>query len=438
MLSHNKIRLSLLSLICTFFLATAAETHESRIVLEHWKQNDSWVVLETPYGRFPIKKPVLIDLLKSEPLQRLKGIHQYGPGHYVKKNLLYKGKIQQDYTRWEHSICIFTLARRMQLPLEMQIAALLHDLSHTAFSHVGDFVFGKNEHTKDAYQDDILPLFLEEHGTADILRTHHINIQQVLQKPSFLDKLDYTLVGGLLAGELNVHDLNTVIDNLRFYSKCEADQYLKKTDGWFFDNKESAFILGRLSLKMDSLNSGAPWNTYVYKYMAKALARAFELNLFTREDFAYQLLDEDLWGVLQNSDDEILQHYLYKVTNHELILESMPPSDLTAAIDSDRCSAEPEDRNKLNKRLSGILPLTTKIVPKFRGLDPNVNYYSPWSRSYVIAPLTLIDDTYSDEYYDAEAKIKKGWRISTAMPYQKGIVPITPRAPSRQDVWCGK
>lgn len=441
MISTNKslFSFSIFFFICATFFVTAAETHESQIVKEFWQQDNSSVNIKTPYGKFTIEEPILIQLLKSEPVQRLKYIHQYGPGHYVKGHVLYKGNIQCDYTRWEHSICIFTLARLKQLPLAMQIAALLHDLSHTAFSHVGDFVFGENEHTKDAYQDDILKQYLEDHGITDIVRKHNkivrkhnkndiIVMQKVLQKPSFLDKTDYTLIGGLLAGELRIQDLKYVVNHLCFESKNEDDINLKKTDGWFFDNQESALVLGRLSLKMDSLNSGAPWNTYVYRYMAKALVRAFELKLFTQEDFSYNISDDDLWNVLVENTDDIIQHYLYKVIHHEEILEYLSDSD------SDRNSAEPEDRTK-NRNRKRIEP-ATYILPKFRGLDPNV-YDDQWGSKVV--PLTILNDDYRIQYLDAKRKVEYGQRISNNN-HQKSIPPITPRpqSPGKEMFWCGK
>ena len=49
--------------------------------------------------------------------------------------------ITQPITRYEHSVGVMLLARRVGGGLREQVAALLHDVSHTAFSHVIDHVF---------------------------------------------------------------------------------------------------------------------------------------------------------------------------------------------------------------------------------------------------------------------------------------------------------
>lgn len=55
---------------------------------------------------------------------------------------------------YDHSMGVFVILRARGAPLEEQIAGLLHDVSHTAFSHVGDWVYGKENQDKD-YQNDV-------------------------------------------------------------------------------------------------------------------------------------------------------------------------------------------------------------------------------------------------------------------------------------------
>ncbi len=65
--------------------------------------------------------------------------------------------------------------------LDEQIAGLLHDVSHTVFSHVGDFVFNF-ESKKDAYQDSCHEWFLKKYGIEEILSKHGFTVDQVLHK----------------------------------------------------------------------------------------------------------------------------------------------------------------------------------------------------------------------------------------------------------------
>lgn len=89
------------------------------------------------YGSFKITSPLILQLINSAPLQRLKKISQLGPPdkYYHQKN----------YSRFEHSVGVMRLLHILGASEEEQIAGLLHDVSHTAFSHVIDWVVGSGE-----------------------------------------------------------------------------------------------------------------------------------------------------------------------------------------------------------------------------------------------------------------------------------------------------
>lgn len=82
------------------------------------------------YGVYKIEQ-VLEDLINSKPVQRLRGGHQGGASYLVNP--------KWNVTRYEHSVGVMLLIRKLGGSLEEQIAGLLHDVSHTAFSHVVDF-----------------------------------------------------------------------------------------------------------------------------------------------------------------------------------------------------------------------------------------------------------------------------------------------------------
>lgn len=92
------------------------------------------IIKDKIYGNFQIDSPVIIELLESKPLQRLKKISQMGPPD---KYYHLKG-----YSRYQHSVSVMLLLKHLEASIEEQIAGLLHDISHTAFSHVVDWVIG--------------------------------------------------------------------------------------------------------------------------------------------------------------------------------------------------------------------------------------------------------------------------------------------------------
>ena len=85
------------------------------------------------YGKIKIDEPVINDLIASEPLQRLKAVNQYGASFYRFPHLT--------TNRFEHSVGVYYILKRLGASVEEQIAGLLHDVPHTAFSHVSDIVF---------------------------------------------------------------------------------------------------------------------------------------------------------------------------------------------------------------------------------------------------------------------------------------------------------
>jgi len=146
------------------------------------------------YGEENVEESVLVDLINSNAVQRLKGINQFGmpDKYYYRKN----------YSRYEHSIGVFILLRRLKGNLMEQIAGLLHDISHTAFSHVIDRVLG--DPTKEDYQDTIHKQIIESSNIPVILGRFNISPVQISNPENFsllereapslcADRVDYTL-----------------------------------------------------------------------------------------------------------------------------------------------------------------------------------------------------------------------------------------------------
>ncbi|MBI3309193.1 MAG: HD domain-containing protein, partial [Candidatus Melainabacteria bacterium] len=143
------------------------------------------------YGQHKIEEEVVVELINSKPVQRLKKISQYGINHLVLKHL--------STTRFEHSVGVYLLLRRLNASLKEQINGLLHDVSHTAFSHVADFVFKNSEQN---YHEKFYNKFLLNSEIPMILKRHNLSIDDVTAETSHTllekdfpdlcaDRLDY-------------------------------------------------------------------------------------------------------------------------------------------------------------------------------------------------------------------------------------------------------
>lgn len=88
-----------------------------------------------------------------------------------------------------------------------QIAGLLHDVSHTAFSHVGDYVF---DHLDEDYHEKVFAEVIYKSEIPDVLLNYGYDVNQILYGkfnileqplPSLCaDRLDYALRDGVHGG----------------------------------------------------------------------------------------------------------------------------------------------------------------------------------------------------------------------------------------------
>lgn len=81
------------------------------------------------YGSYKLE-PVLQELIETKEMQRLKKVQQGGATIFANP--------KWNTTRFEHSIGTMLCMKLLGQPLDVQIHVLLHDVSHTAFSHVVD------------------------------------------------------------------------------------------------------------------------------------------------------------------------------------------------------------------------------------------------------------------------------------------------------------
>jgi len=67
------------------------------------------IITDLVYGMCEVDSPVLIDLISSKPIQRLKGVAQCGPTILV---------MPEKFIRYEHSVGVMLLLRSLNASLE--------------------------------------------------------------------------------------------------------------------------------------------------------------------------------------------------------------------------------------------------------------------------------------------------------------------------------
>ena len=90
------------------------------------------------YNQIEISNPIIEELINTRPFQRLKEINQYGGVNFVHPD-------KYQVTRYQHSLGVYHVLKTLGADLETQVAGLLHDIGHTALSHMYDMALGTHK-----------------------------------------------------------------------------------------------------------------------------------------------------------------------------------------------------------------------------------------------------------------------------------------------------
>ena len=173
------------------------------------------IIKDKVYGEQKINDPLIIELINSPGMQRLKGVGQYSTWRLMNPKL--------DTTRFEHSLGVYCLLKKFRASFEEQIAGLLHDLNHTAFSHVVDYVLGDPE-TQD-YGDLKHKEILMNSNIPSILEKSNISPEKISDYHSFgllerdlpdlcCDRIDYCLRDSVCYGLIDQKKANQILNGL--------------------------------------------------------------------------------------------------------------------------------------------------------------------------------------------------------------------------------
>jgi HD superfamily phosphohydrolase len=250
------------------------------------------------YGAVEISEPVLLDLMQSQAMQRLRGVLQHGITALI--------GLTQPVTRFDHSVGVMLLVRRLGGSLEEQIAALLHDVSHTAFSHVIDYVV--DGHDSQSYHEEWKEAHLLASDVPEVLARHgyawraflHEDDYRLLEQPSprlCADRLDYFLRDSRDLGLSTLDQVRQVLDHLVVHDGRIA-----------VDDVEIARWLAYTFIAADK----ASWANFrevgLYEVTARAIKTALQLGAISEDDFWGT--DQQLWRKLHAVDHALVQQQL--------------------------------------------------------------------------------------------------------------------------------
>ncbi len=269
------------------------------------------------WGKVEIKDKDISRIIKHSSIQRLKQIWISTYGYLF--NLI------RNSTRYDHSVGVYLLLKKFGASKNEQIAGLVHDVSHTAFSHLSTYaMLGK--YSGDEFHDMIQDKFIKESGLSDLLKKLGFRSEIIEDKEKFkllennlpdicADRIDYAIRDGLHLQILSRQQADKIINGLVVY-KGE----------FIFNNIDSAFIYSfnfyLLNLMFYGSASEAHFNNDFGGLIKFAIKRGVlkEKDWFTNDVYVVDLL--------KKSKDTKIQKWLGKYNNRMIVYEDRQNPDV--------------------------------------------------------------------------------------------------------------
>ncbi|MDR2995091.1 MAG: HD domain-containing protein [Bacillus cereus] len=273
------------------------------------------IISDVLYGEFEVDQ-VLEELILSKSVQRLKGIHQAGASYLMNE--------KWNVTRFNHSVGVMLLVKKLGGSVEEQIAGLLHDVSHTAFSHVIDYVFDNED---ESYHEEIFSSVVKNSEIPAILAKHGYNYEDILlddlkwtllerSAPELCaDRVDYTLRDMYTYGYISLEEVHSFLEDVIAVEGKMVLQSIEMAE-WFTETYYKDVI--DFFMK--------PINIYGNEMLAKTLKLALHKKVIHADDFLLE--DDELISKLQQCSEPEVHALLSKVHPNVIVKEDRNDYDL--------------------------------------------------------------------------------------------------------------
>ncbi|MEH0978030.1 HD domain-containing protein [Bacillus mobilis] len=273
------------------------------------------IISDVLYGEFEVDS-VVEELIVSKSVQRLKGIHQNGASYLINENW--------NVTRFDHSVGVMLLIKKLGGSVEEQIAGLLHDVSHTAFSHVIDYVF---DNSNESYHEEIFSSVVKNSEIPAILAKYGYNYEDILLDDSkwtllersapelCADRVDYTLRDMYTYGYISLEEAHSFLEDVIAVEGKMVLQSIEMAD-WFTETYYKEVI--DFFMK--------PMNIYGNDMLAKTLKLAIHKKIIQADDFLLE--DDELISKLKQCSDPEVHALLRKVHPNVKVKEDRNDFDL--------------------------------------------------------------------------------------------------------------
>lgn len=246
------------------------------------------------FGNIKIEDPLILDLIKTASFQRLKRINQYGG-----VNLIYP---TYQVSRFEHSIGVWWILQSLNTLIEIQVAGLLHDIGHTAFSHMVDMAMkNKNEN----FHEGIESYLDANDEIRKILKKYKIKIIEADQCPEIkrdsmdigADRLDYGIRDYYGAVGRETRFGLKILENIRLKNRSIV-----------FTNKLMARKYALTALKAMWKVIYEPKVAVVYQSLVEVMRSGLSEGWLKREDLKHD--DQYVFDVIKKNRNKFSEKHL--------------------------------------------------------------------------------------------------------------------------------
>jgi len=238
--------------------------------------------IDKVYGQVKIEEPLVLEIIKAPSFQRLKGIDQAGYPLLCNPYSLSVSQIKN--TRFQHSVGVFILLRNFGTSFEEQVAGLIHDLSHAAFSHCVDYALDEGSETEHSYQDNFFEKFVRNTEIPNILKKYNLKPDYILNEHNFpllerklpdlcADRIDYSLQTAIAYQEMSQKEANFILSNL-----------ITKNNYWVFKNYQTAQKYARWFLKMNRVYYAGFSSAIMFRTVGDVVRYALRKRYISKKD----------------------------------------------------------------------------------------------------------------------------------------------------------
>ncbi len=318
---------------------------------------------DSVYGKQEITEPIILELLNSSAIIRLKGVDQYG---YFKA--FFPKAIS---SRFDHSAGVYLLLKKFGAPLAEQVSGLIHDVSHSAFSHCIDYATKTGDGGKQDHQDNIFSSYLQTTDIPEILKKYNLDLNYILNDHNFplkesvlpdlcADRIDYSLRDATKFIGLTETEINTILDALEI-----------KDNNWIFKDVAIAQKYADIFLTLNRNHYAGMPSAIMLKSTGDYLGYALEKKYINNQDI-YSTDQLVLDKVAKHHDEDEKLKLFWDRMNNKFKVENNPNDyDIKATCKSrlvdPLCAVGTEI-----KRLSEINPTWLEVLATEK--EPKVYY----------------------------------------------------------------